>query len=403
MRRFHQKQGRNSFPTEKPDSACRWIEGKMLRRFTEHLSSLPRIVLDEEEESDLLLLGCGALSPLKGFLNREDYYSVLHRCRLADGRLWPLPIVLSLQAEEVKALPASGPVALYKADGQVLGLLFLSRVFPRNLKEEARLVYGTEDEKHPGVAVLMRKGSYLAGGEVFALRPQETPEYPWEPEETKRLIHEKGWRTVVGFQTRNPIHRAHEYLQKTALELVDGLLLHPLVGKTKAGDIPVEIRLRCYEALIDGYYPKSRVLLGVFPAAMRYAGPREALFHALVRKNYGCTHMIIGRDHAGVGAYYGTYEAQEFCARFQSELGVEILPFDHAFYCHKCAQMATEKTCPHGDRDRLILSGTKVREVLKSGGDLPAEFTRAEVAAILKNSYTQDSFAAKSCLVECRS
>ena len=315
---------------------------------------------------------------------------------------WPLPIVLSLQAEEVKTLPTSGPVALYKANGQVLGVLFLNRVFSRNLKEEARLVYGTEDEDHPGVASLLRKGSYLAG-EVFVLKPEKTLEYPWEPEETKRLIRERGWRTVVGFQTRNPIHRAHEYLHKTALELVDGLLLHPLVGKTKAGDIPVEIRLRCYEALINEYYPKNRVLLGVFPAAMRYAGPREALFHALVRKNYGCTHMIIGRDHAGVGAYYGTYEAQEFCARFQSELGVEILPFDHAFYCYKCAQLGTEKTCPHGRRDRLILSGTKVREVLQRGGDLPAEFTRAEVAAILKNSYTQGSLAVESSSVDCGS
>lgn len=387
MRRLDQAQGDSSrlctFET-----GPRWLEGKNLRWFQEHLPALPRVTLDEEEESDLLLLGCGAFSPLKGFLNREDYYSVLHHCRLAGGRLWPLPIGLSLYADEVRTLPASGPVALCRADGQALGVLLLSGIFPRNLKEEARLVYGTEEERHPGVASLLQKGSYLAGGEVFVIKSEGRTEYPWEPEETKRLIQDKGWKTVVGFQTRNPIHRAHEYLQKTALEMVDGLLIHPLVGKTKPGDVPVEIRLRCYEALINGYYPKDRVLLGIFPAAMRYAGPREALFHALVRKNYGCTHMIIGRDHAGVGDYYGTYEAQEFCARFQRELGVEILSFDHAFYCHRCAQMATDKTCPHSRQDRLFLSGTKVREILTDGGDLPPQFTRPEVATILKNSYT---------------
>ena len=372
------------------DQTTRWMEEKTAEWFRENLSVLPTLSLDEDEESDFFLLACGAYNPLQGFMNREDYYAVLNHCRLASGRPWPLPIVLSLHEEQVRGLPSSGPIALFNRQGQALGVLVLRRIFRRELQDEAAKVFGTKDRKHPGVAVLMTKGTYLAGGEIMALKPRENGYlYPWEPEETKRLIVERGWNTVAGFQTRNPIHRAHEYLQKIALELVDGLLIHPLVGRTKAGDIPAEIRMRCYKELIKHYYPKNRVLLGVFPAVMRYAGPREALFHALVRKNYGCTHMIIGRDHAGVGDYYSTYEAQEFCAQFATELELEILPFENAFYCNLCKQTATEKTCPHSQEERMILSGTKARKILQEGGELPPEFTRPEVALILKEYYSE--------------
>ncbi|GBD13990.1 Sulfate adenylyltransferase [bacterium HR24] len=354
----------------------------------ERIRSLPVVRLDARQLSDLQMIAQGAFSPLEGFLCREDYRNVLRHMRLADGTVWSLPITLAVDAESARSLKEGQEVALAAPDGQSVGLLELEEVFPYDKEEEAQSVFRTTDPAHPGVQALLQRGDVLLGGKVWALELArgEGPFGPYwlTPAETRAEFARRGWRTVVGFQTRNPIHRAHEYLQKCALEMVDGLLVHPLVGETKADDIPAEVRLRCYEALLGGYYPRERVLLAVFPAYMRYAGPREAIFHALCRKNYGCTHFIVGRDHAGVGSYYGPYDAQHIFREFApEELGITPLFFENAFYCRRCGGMASAKTCPHPPEDQVNLSGTQVRAMLARGELPPPEFTRPEVARLL--------------------
>jgi sulfate adenylyltransferase len=352
----------------------------------EEADNLPKVALGPRDISDLEMLAAGALSPLTGFLTEKDYRSVLDETRLASGLVWSIPITLAVNEEDVKRIGRSSSVGL-TADAGAVAIVDIEQVFRRDKEIEAQAVFGTVDTAHPGVKAMSEQGEWLVGGTVRVLRlPQHAtfPEHRMTPAETRRAFSERGWRRVVGFQTRNPVHRAHEYIQKCALEVVDGLLLHPLVGETKEDDIPAEVRMRCYEVLLDGYYPPERVLLSVFPAAMRYAGPKEAIFHALVRKNYGCSHFIVGRDHAGVGDYYGTFDAHRIFERFEpEELGVTPLFFDHAFWCHRCEGMATTKICPHGDEDRLILSGTKVREMLRAGERPPPEFTRPEIADVL--------------------
>ncbi len=354
----------------------------------ERIRSLPVVRLDARQLSDLQMIAQGAFSPLEGFLCREDYRNVLRHMRLADGTVWSLPITLAVDAESAHRLKEGQEVALAAPDGRSVGLLELEEVFPYDKEEEAQSVFRTTDPAHPGVQALLQRGDVLLGGKVWALELArgEGPFGPYwlTPAETRAEFARRGWRTVVGFQTRNPIHRAHEYLQKCALEMVDGLLVHPLVGETKADDIPAEVRLRCYEALLGGYYPRERVLLAVFPAYMRYAGPREAIFHALCRKNYGCTHFIVGRDHAGVGSYYGPYDAQHIFREFApEELGITPLFFENAFYCRRCGGMASAKTCPHPPEDQVNLSGTQVRAMLARGELPPPEFTRPEVARLL--------------------
>ncbi|MBA2741613.1 MAG: sulfate adenylyltransferase [Actinobacteria bacterium] len=349
------------------------------------LDSLESVPLTSRELSDLDMLASGALSPLEGFMGREDYDSVVESMHLASGLPWALPVCLA-----VDAAPSGDRVALVEESGRPVAVLEVEGVYEYDKEREAVNCFRTKDEAHPGVARLYeQRPKYLAGRVTVFQRATPTfPELALDPADTRAAIAERGWKRVVGFQTRNPIHRAHEYLTKVALETVDGLLVHPLVGDTKADDVPVDVRVACYRTLLDGYYPEDRVLLSAFPAAMRYAGPREAIWHAICRKNYGCSHFIVGRDHAGVGDYYGTYDAQLIFDEFAPhELDIEPMFFEHTFWCNLCGSMASTKSCPHGPDDRVFLSGTKVREMLDEGEVPPVEFTRPEVAQVLIDAY----------------
>jgi sulfate adenylyltransferase len=351
----------------------------------EGIERLEQIPLTSRELSDLDMLASGALSPLEGFMNRHDYERVVEDMRLARGLPWALPVCLA-----VDRAPDGEQVVLTDEPGTPVAMLEVDEAYEYDKEREAEHCFRTIDDDHPGVARLyQQKPLYLAGRvTVFERAEPSFPEIAMDPAETRATFSERGWRRVVGFQTRNPIHRAHEYLTKVALETVDGLLIHPLVGDTKSDDVPATTRVDCYRILVDNYYPAERVLVAAFPAAMRYAGPREAIWHAICRKNHGCSHFIVGRDHAGVGDYYGTYDAQLIFDEFEPhELGIEPMFFEHAFYCRVCGSMATPKTCPHGGDDHVFLSGTKVRELLVNGELPPVEFTRPEVAEVLIQAY----------------
>jgi sulfate adenylyltransferase len=368
----------------------RTATGEDRERLTGETDRMPRIALNQRELADLEMIACGAMSPLEGFMAESDYRSVVDSMRLANGLVWAIPVVLSAKTEEHAKLKAGAEVALMDDAGRVLAVMEVAGRYEADHDYESQMVLRTTDDGHPGVQYLKSISNVYLGGKIHMVRRAEHRDfvrYRLEPKETRVLFATKGWNRIAAFQTRNPIHRAHEYLQKCALEVCDGLLIHPLVGETKADDIPADVRMQCYEELIERYYPRDRVVLSVFPAAMRYAGPREAIFHALVRKNYGCTHFIVGRDHAGVGDYYGTYDAHAIFGEFDpEEIGITPLFFDHAFYCTRCGNMASMKTCPHGNEDHVFLSGTKVRQMLSQGQLPPSEFTRPEVAAILAES-----------------
>ncbi|WP_009633487.1 sulfate adenylyltransferase [Synechocystis sp. PCC 7509] len=357
------------------------------QEFLEKAEFLPRVQLDERAVSDLVMLAIGAFSPLTGFMEQEDYDRVVMEMRLANGVLWSIPITLSVTEEVASPLKEGSLIRLDDPTGKFIGVLELSQKYRYDKTNEAINVYKTDDANHPGVQVVYNQGEINLAGSIWLLAREGHPQFPAyqiDPVESRRMFKEKGWKTIVGFQTRNPIHRAHEYIQKCAMETVDGLFLHPLVGATKEDDIPADVRMRCYEIILENYYPQDRVILAINPAAMRYAGPREAIFHAIVRKNYGCTHFIVGRDHAGVGDYYGTYDAQYIFDEFESaELGIVPMKFEHAFYCTRTESMATTKTSPSTPSERIHLSGTKVREMLRRGELPPPQFSRPEVAAEL--------------------
>jgi sulfate adenylyltransferase len=343
--------------------------------FLSKADHLPQVTLDARAISDLEMIAIGGFSPLTGFMGEADYLGVVNNMHLANGLPWSVPVVLSVSEAVAAPLTPGTLIRLDDANGRFLGVLQLTEK------------YRTNDDKHPGVAVIYQQGPINLAGPVYLLQRDPDPRFPSyqiDPAESRALFRNKGWKTIVGFQTRNPIHRAHEYIIKCALETVDGLFLHPLVGATKEDDIPADVRMRCYEIMLEHYFPHDRVILAINPSAMRYAGPREAIFHALIRKNYGCTHFIVGRDHAGVGDYYGTYDAQHIFDEFDpASLGIVPMKFEHAFYCLRTEQMATTKTSPSGQDERVHLSGTKVREMLRSGQLPPPEFSRPYVAAEL--------------------
>lgn len=372
----------------------RFVYGQEAEALARETRGIETRELSPRELSDVEMIAIGGYSPLTGFMTRRDYQSVVETMRLANGLPWTIPITLSLSTDQADTVQIGERIAL-TFGGRPFALMSIEDKFTRDKLNEAEKVYRTTEEAHPGVAALYEEGDVVIGGpiEVFDALPElPFPEHRLRPAETRKRFAERGWRTIVGFQTRNPVHRAHEYLQKCALETVDGLLLHPLVGATKSDDVPADIRMRSYQMLLDNYYPHDRVQLAVNPAAMRYGGPREAIFHCLIRKNFGCTHFIVGRDHAGVGNYYGPYDSQKIFSEFEpGELGIQPMFFENSFFCNTCGNMATEKTCPHPADDRVSLSGTQVRAMLRAGQLPPPQFSRPEVARILADAMQEQA------------
>jgi len=334
------------------------------------------------------MIAIGAMSPLEGFMCRNDYNHVVEHMRLSSGIPWSLPVVLGVSHDQSDNLDVSSHIALKDESGMVVAILHLQEKYTINKEREAAYVYKTKDIEHPGVAYLMEsRGDVLLGGDIDVVNLpvyEKFNDYRFTPLETRHAFEQRSWRRTVAFQTINPIHRAHEYVQKCALEICDGLLIHPLVGETQNDDFSAEVRMECYNALIENYFPQDKVFLSVFPAAVRYAGPREAIFNAIVHKNYGCTHFIVGRDHASVGNYYGTYDSQEIFKEFgPHEMEITPLFFEHAAYCKKCMGMVSLKTCAHSSEEHVFLSEAEVKDLLGEGKSLPPEFIRPEVGDIL--------------------
>jgi sulfate adenylyltransferase len=368
------------------------LQGKERTEERVRAGRLTQVRLNSKETSDLVMMAMGAFSPLGGFLRREDYSQVVDRMELSDGTMWPMPVTASVAGERGREIRVGQDVALLdEASGDLMGVMTVEEKYPYDREKEAREVFGTEDSAHPGVQRIYSQGELYLGGPVKALSEGSYPERFLEfarPADTRKIFTERGWSTVTAFQTRNPMHRSHEYLVKIAMEVSDGVFIHPIVGALKTGDIPAEIRMECYNALLDRYLPRERVVLKVYPMEMRYGGPREALLHAIIRQNFGCSHLIIGRDHAGVGKYYGPFDAQEIFDQLRpGALEIRPLKLDWTFWCYRCGGMASMKTCPHDKQDRLLISGTELREMLSEGRRPPEQFSRPEVLEILSDYY----------------
>lgn len=365
---------------------------KLLSEKRREAETFPLVPLTSKEVSDVIMLGTGAYSPLKGFMCRDDYMSVVNDMRLHDGILWPIPITLSVSIDIAKNIREGRKVALYnRENGNIIGTMTVKEKYHYDKRTEALNVFLTEDEAHPGVKGIYGQGDVYLGGTVEVFDeggyPEKYSEYA-RPSETRSLFINRGWNTIAAFQTRNPIHRSHEYLTKISLEICDGLLIHPIVGKLKPGDIPAEIRIECYRTIINNYYPQDRVVLKVYPMEMRYGGPREALLHAIIRQNFGCSHIIIGRDHAGVGKYYGPFDAHRVFDELRPEdLYIKPVKMDWTFWCKKCDSIVSSRTCPHTDKDHLAISGTELRNMLVQGQRPPKEYGRQEVIDILMEYY----------------
>ena len=359
------------------------VHGSQREEGIKEAKALPKVSLNSREVSDLIMLAMGAFSPLQGFMGKEDYQRVIREMHLSNSLLWPIPITLSVSKEEADRIKEGERIALLNSDNdEVLGSMLVEEKYSYDKRIEVLQVFGTDDPKHPGVRGIYEQGEVYLGGPVKVFSegdyPERFPEFA-RPAETRAIFADKGWTTIAAFQTRNPMHRSHEYLTKIALEVCDGLLIHPIVGKLKAGDIPAEVRMECYKVLLDRYYPKDRVVLKVYPMEMRYGGPREAILHAIIRQNFGCSHLIVGRDHAGVGSYYGSFDAQKIFDELTSgDLHIQPLKLDTTFWCNKCGSMASPKTCPHPDEEHLLISGTKLREMLTKGERPPEKFSRKE-------------------------
>ncbi len=367
-----------------------YLQGQDRENALSKASNLPRLMLSTRNIADLECIATGVYSPLDGFVDETEYYSIVKDMRLSNGLAWSIPVTLQVSEAFANQYPLDSEIALVHPNGEILAVMTVTSKFKPDQALEAKMVYRTTEDAHPGVQAMVKEGTVYLGGPVKMVNPIPQTDFlnhRLTPEETRVEFSRREWNTVVAFQTRNPIHRAHEYITKIALEVVDGLFINPLVGQTKSDDIPANVRMQCYQVLMERYYPQNRVCLGVFPAAMRYAGPREAIMHAIARQNYGCTHFIIGRDHAGVGDYYGTYDAQYIFDEFsEDELKITPLKFEHAFYCTRSKSMATAKTSPSTKEERIHLSGTKVRQMLRNGQTPPPEFSRPEVAEILVSS-----------------
>lgn len=363
-----------------------------LKTCREEAGKLKSLVVSKRTLCDLEMLAIGAFSPLTGFTSKKDHETIVEEMRLSNGLICPIPITLQVNKANYEAIKSQKKIALKNDKNEIVAILDLKEIYTPDLKKEALNVFKTTDINHPAVNFLFNSGEYCLAGDIKVLKHtyDEFPEYNLGCRRTREIFRERGWGKIIAFQTRNPVHRAHEYLLKVALETVDGLMLHPTMGETKGDDIPANIRMKCYQTILEKYFPSNRTLLCIMPASMRYGGPREAVLHAIIRKNYGCTHFIVGRDHAGVGNYYGTYDAQKIFGEFKpEELGITPIFFEHTFYCKACNDMASYKTCPHDVANHLTLSGTKVREMLRNGEMPPREFTRPEIAKILIESMKQ--------------
>ena len=368
------------------------LQGDAIKDARSKAKSMPKVNMTSKEVSDLIMLAMGAFSPLDGFMMKSDYLGVVRNMELASGVLWPIPVTLAIDKTEAEKLSEGRDVALCDGEtGEIMGVLTIAEKYSYDKKEEAEKVFKTTDDKHPGVNRIYTQGDVYLGGPVKVFSegkyPEQFPEYA-RPAETRKIFEEKGWSTVAAFQTRNPIHRSHEYLVKIAMEICDGVFIHPIVGALKPGDIPAETRMKCYHALLEKYFPKNSVVLKVYPMEMRYGGPKEAILHAIIRQNFGCSHLIVGRDHAGVGSYYGPFDAQAiFDTLKPGALELKPLKLDWTFWCYKCGEMASPKTCPHGKEDRCLISGTELRKLLSEGKNPPPEFSRPEILEILRAYY----------------